>query len=366
MLRTRPTPAWGAVLALLAVVLLTAACGGSAAPATKSTAPSQSSPAAAPAQQDAPPAAASASAPAQAAPRELLKVRIGVPSIDTDALPVTVPLKKGYFADEGLDVEVIRIAANNAVTATTVGELELSTTIGSTVVAASQGYPLRVIAVVHGMPMDAVVGRRDARTLNDLRGGRMAVSSPGATIDLLGRAAVKQVGLEPDQDVAMLGMGEESNRYNALQLGQVDAAVLGPPVIYEAEAEGFPILADVGELVPIAMNGLVAHETTLRDRPDLVKRFLRAYIRGLQFMRQNRAETVRFVTEAEGLSDVAIAEKTYDRMLKAMSDDAMAPESTIARYVQLAKDAGRISNEAGGLASLDYTLTREAWREVQR
>jgi NitT/TauT family transport system substrate-binding protein len=214
--------------------------------------------------------------------------------------------------------------------------------------------------------MDAVVGRRDARSLNDLRGGRVAVSSPGATIDLLGRAAVKQVGLDPDQDVAMLGIGEESNRYNALQLGQVDAAVLGPPLIYEAEAEGFPILLDIGELVPIAMNGLVAHETTLRDRPDLVKRFLRAYIRGLQFIRQDRAETVRFVAEAEGLSDLAIAEKTYDRMLKSMSDDAMAPESTITRYVQLARDAGRISNEAGGLASLDYTLTREAWSEVRR
>src|SRR5688572_2911714 len=151
MLRTRPAPGWGAVLALLAAALLTAACGGSAVPAAKTTAPSQSSPAVAPAQQGAQPAADSASAPAHAAPRELLKVRIGVPSIDSDALPVTLPLKKGYFADEGLDVEVIRIAANNAVTATTVGELELSTTIGSTVVAASQGYPLRVIAVVHGM-----------------------------------------------------------------------------------------------------------------------------------------------------------------------------------------------------------------------
>jgi NitT/TauT family transport system substrate-binding protein len=311
-------------------------------------------------------APASASAAAPAATRELVKVRVGVPSIDTDALPVTVPLEKGYFADEGLDVELVRMSANAAVAALTVGEIELGTVVGSSVIAASQGHPLKVIAVVHGAPMDAIVGRRDARTLNDVKGGKIAVSSPGAVMELLSRAVVQQIGLEPGDDVALLAMGEESNRYNALLIGQVDAAILGPPVMFEAEAQGYNILADVGERVPIAVNGLVATDTVLRERRDLVKRFLRAYIRGLEYTRDNRAETIRAVREAEDIADPAIAERTYDRVMKAMSFDAMAPESSVARYVQLSKDAGRITNDAAALAALDYSVTREVWQETRR
>jgi NitT/TauT family transport system substrate-binding protein len=353
---------------LCAAVLVSVGCGGGGAPASSEPAGARA-PAAAPPVQSrdaAPPAAASANPTAAPVPRELVKVRVGVPSLDTDALPLLVPYKLGFFTQEGLDVELIRISASNAVTATTVGEMDFATVIGSSVVAASQGIPLKVIAVVHAAPMDAVVGRRDARTMSDLRGGRLAVSSPGATTELLGRAVVKQVGMTPDQDVVMLTVGEEPNRYNALQLGQADAAILGPPVIYQAEAEGFNVLADVGDLVPIAMNGLVATETTLRERPELVKSFMRAYFRGLRHIRENRDEMVRYVAEAEELTDISVAEKTYERMLRVMSDDAMAPESSLARFVQMGKDANRITNEAGALASLDYTLTREAWQEMRR
>jgi NitT/TauT family transport system substrate-binding protein len=374
---------WGGAVAGLLGVVLMVACGAPAAPAAKPAAPAAgagAAPASAPAAPA--PAGASAAAPAApAAPRELVKVRVGVPSIDADALPVTVPLEKGFFADEGLDVELIRLSANAAVAALTTGDrlrataagappttgdVELGTVVGSSVIAASQGHPLKVIAVVHGAPMDAIVGRRDARTLSDLKGGKIAVSSPGAVMELLSRAVVQQTGLQPDDDVALVAMGQESNRYQALQLGQVDAAILGAPVMFEAEAQGFNILVNVGERVPIAVNGLVASETVLRERRDLVKRFLRAYIRGLEYTRDNPAETIRAVGEADEIADPAIAERTYERIMKAISFDAMAPESSVARYVQLSKDAGRITNEAAALAALDYSLTREVWQEMRR
>jgi NitT/TauT family transport system substrate-binding protein len=298
-----------------------------------------------------------------------LKAKVGLPSIDIDALPIVIPQEKGFFAEEGLDVEVIRISANNSVVATFAGDLDFFTAMGSGITAAAtQGMPFKVIAVAHGTPMDAIVGRRDARTIADLRGGTIAVSSPGATMDLLSREVIRRAGMEPGRDVNTLSVGEEPNRLAALKVGQVDAAILGPPVIFEAEAEGYNVLADVGDAVPIAVNGVVATEETVRQRPDLVRRFLRAYLRGLAFMWDSRPETVRFIQDAEDIRDPALAQKSYDRMVKTLSRDGTVPDANVRSYVDLSILAGRLTADQApaAMATIDFAPVRAAAGEPRR
>src|SRR4051794_30186239 len=111
-------PAAPKVAAILcAALLLSGGCAGGGAPAGSAPAGARA-PATAPPVQSrdaAPPAAASGNPTVAPAPRELVKVRVGVPSLDTDALPLIVPFKLGFFTQEGLDVELIRISASNAV-----------------------------------------------------------------------------------------------------------------------------------------------------------------------------------------------------------------------------------------------------------
>ena len=128
------------------------------------------------------------------------KIRIGVPELNAQFVPLALAEKKGFFREDGLQAEVIRINPTVALAALVSGELDYWTVIGNSVAAAMQGVPLRVLACyVPGSP-SALIARPEFKSVPELRGKAIGLNTSGGALESIGRLIFKHFGLDPDRD----------------------------------------------------------------------------------------------------------------------------------------------------------------------
>lgn len=129
------------------------------------------------------------------------KVRIGVSNYNLSNLTVGVAQTRGFFKQEGIDVEIIRMNPNVATMALVSGEVGYTTLIGSVIGANLKGAKLKMIACSQDRTPLAFVGKPEFKSVKDLKGKTIAVGSYGSTPDIVARMVVKHFGLDPDADI---------------------------------------------------------------------------------------------------------------------------------------------------------------------
>jgi NitT/TauT family transport system substrate-binding protein len=127
------------------------------------------------------------------------KVRIAVSNPNMPNLTVAIAQQKGFFKDENIEAEIIRMNPNVAVTALATGDVDYCQLFGAVVGGAIAGLPIRIVAgYLDNWPM-TLIAQPEFKTLKDLRGKTLGISSFGATPDLAARMMLKQVGIDPEK-----------------------------------------------------------------------------------------------------------------------------------------------------------------------
>jgi ABC-type nitrate/sulfonate/bicarbonate transport system substrate-binding protein len=119
------------------------------------------------------------------------KVRLSISALDVSFLTAGIASKRGFFKDEGLDVEVIRIAANVSVTALSTGDIDYTMIFASVVRGAVRGLPMKVVASYMDSSTHTLIARPEFKSLKDLKGKTLGVSTHGATSDTVARMMFK-------------------------------------------------------------------------------------------------------------------------------------------------------------------------------
>jgi NitT/TauT family transport system substrate-binding protein len=152
------------------------------------------------------------------------KIRLSLSSSAVTLLPTFAAHDKGFFRDEGFDVELIHMPATLASTALMTGDLDYNGAATGVISAAVQGRPMKVLVFTVSRPLMFLVSRKEIREPRDLKGKKVAGSTPGASATLLAVQALRHVGLEPGRDVTILPMGgTAAGRLAVLESGAVDA-----------------------------------------------------------------------------------------------------------------------------------------------
>ena len=160
----------------------------------------------------------------------LKKVRMGSSSTNVSFLALYTALNRGFFKDEGIDLEIVFMPANLASTAVLNGDIDYNGAVTGTIGAAVQGRPMKVLLFTVSKPLLFLMGQKNITDLKQLKGKKIAGSSPGGSATLLANQALKQIGLEPGKDVSVLQMsGNAASRYAVLESGVVDASLLSVP-----------------------------------------------------------------------------------------------------------------------------------------
>ncbi len=291
------------------------------------------------------------------------KIRIGVPELNAQFAPLALAEKKGFFREDGLQGEVIRINPTVALAALVSGELDYWTVIGNSVAAAIQGVPLRVLACyVPGSP-SALIARPEYKSVPELRGKAVGLNTSGGALESTARLIFKHFGLDPDKEIKFLALGTSERRLSAMKQGLTAATMGSPPLDYLGKKMGFVVLARAHELFSYPTSGLVASVKKIKEKPDEIKRVIKAGIKANRYIRQNRESTIESMTEWTR-ADKEVATAGYESVLKLFNDDGSVPEKGLLLVIEELKKLGKVEREIAQSEVEDLSILKEAQKEL--
>ena len=293
------------------------------------------------------------------------KVRIAVANFNVTFLPAGVAAKKGFFRDEGLDVEVIRVSPPVSIAALMGGDIDYVMVLGSSVRAAVRGLPVKVLANFIDALTFGLVAQPGIKSVPELRGKTLGVGALGDSSDLAARIMIKHFGVEPDKEMKVLGLGPDSARLATLKERLIDVAIVSPPADTLGKKMGFNVLAKAHEIFRFAAIGLSASDKKIKERPEEVKRILKALIRANRFMRQDRPGTIQVLMEwAKVERESAVA--AYDDSAAVFNtNDGTIPEDGLRLVLEQAKKEAKVTRDIPLTEITNVSLLREAQRELR-
>jgi ABC-type nitrate/sulfonate/bicarbonate transport system substrate-binding protein len=292
-------------------------------------------------------------------------VTVAVPSQSMAQIALYGGQEKGYYREEGLDVELILMTAPVANLALIGGNVDFTTVPAAALNAALRGAPLRIIFNTFHKPMHWLYSRPQVREMKDLKGKRIGVDGLGGAMELLVQEILQRQGLKNEKDIHILGLGVQSNRYTALQTGAADAVILTFPFNFTAQQAGFRELVSFmkqDDMVQLA--GAIVTREPLSD-PSLVERFIRGTLKGLLYARANRAGAGSILARRIKIND-ELALRIYDLAHPGMSTDGTLQEEL--QQKELEQNLRRIgSKESPPVGKFfDFSLARKARAELDQ
>jgi NitT/TauT family transport system substrate-binding protein len=292
------------------------------------------------------------------------KIRISLTGFAGQFMTFPLAQKRGFLKEEGFDAEIIRISAAAGRAALTNGDIDYSTGIGGTAInGALSGVPVRVVACFVPAPVLGLVARPEFKTVQSLKGKTIAILISGGVAHFAARAMVRHVGLDPEKEMKYLAIGPPDARYAALTQGLVDAAILGPPLDFEARKQGFNILSRADEVMILPETGLVSSVKKIHDKPDEIKRVIRAGIKANRYIRGNRDGTIQFLSDWLKLNREAAA-ATYDSVVRVYNEDANVCDKGLRSIIDETKKTMKLSRDVPYSEVADLSILRQAEREL--
>jgi ABC-type nitrate/sulfonate/bicarbonate transport system substrate-binding protein len=220
------------------------------------------------------------------------KIRSAIPQANLNYLSVFVADAKGFFREEGLDNETVVISGPLSIAALLSGDVDFSGAGGSGMRAALKGAPIKGIMFQADKVTFYLVVDPSIKSAADLKGKKAAIGTPGDTQDRIITMFVERGGLSA-KDVIRIAMGADTNtRVMAIKTGAAQATTVDPGGLVFAQKEGLHSLGFLGDLFPMPFQGFVTAEKKLRENPGQIKRWLKAVIRGLMFVREKPEQSV--------------------------------------------------------------------------
>ena len=286
------------------------------------------------------------------------KIHVAAPSKSLTWFPAHLTREKGFYRAEGLDVDFVLMKPQVALQALITGDVGYTTALGSTMRAGIRGLPLRVVMTIADKPLFALMVRPGINSVEELKGKLLGISSFGASSDTLGRAVLRRYKLIPNQDVKILALGGGTNRLAAMKSGAIDAALIEAPYNVMLERDGFHKILFVGDLIPSPLAGFGTTLERIRKQPDEIQRLVRATLRGIQYAKTNRQESVKAIMKWAEM-DQPIAEGSFDMAVSSWSNSGVAnPQG-----VQIAMEEIRLEQKLEALPDPSKAFD---WSFVQR
>jgi ABC-type nitrate/sulfonate/bicarbonate transport system substrate-binding protein len=291
---------------------------------------------------------------------QLKKVRMAVPGYTISMISFFAAKMNGYYAAEGLDVELIATRAPTANLAVLSGSVEFSAVPLAGLTTALRGGPLKVLFVHFDKPQHELYSKRELQELKALRGRRIAVAGIGTIGDTILREHLNANGIDAGHDVTILGIGAPETRLASLLSGTVDAAMLIAPYTVNAKEAGFRdlvVFKDHNFVLP--SGGIVAREEILRSDPPMVEKFVRASVMGFLFSRENRAESIKILARNLKI-DEPTATTIYDSSRSTMTLDGGLSADTQKRMVAFFTKIAPSKDVAAADKVFDFSFLRRA------
>jgi len=230
-------------------------------------------------------------------------------------LPIRVAINRGFFRDQGLTLEPIFVRGGPiAITALVSGNVDYASVGGAQAPIRSnaRGLDLHIISSMSNYTNYTLLGSKDARTVEELRGKIIGVTGAGAFSDFAIRIYLKRNNLDPDKDATLRAIGGTALRALALEKGVIAAAPFSAEDTVRLLDKGFPMIVNLNEALRIPQSIFVTRGEVLQKYPETTKRFLKAVILGMQFAKHNKQEAIKIGYAAGLKGEPDVVNRAYD------------------------------------------------------
>ncbi|MBI3089494.1 MAG: ABC transporter substrate-binding protein [Candidatus Tectomicrobia bacterium] len=306
-----------------------------------------------------------AGAPARAAGKEVLTI----PAVTLSALPAWVAAERGYFTEQGLQIEVRRMRPDISIKGMIAGEVVYATAIGSVVRAAVTGVPVKAVMAYLTSALGVMMTKPEWKTIESLRGEPKQIigtESVGGTMEYMQRQFLRHFKLEPGKDVVLRVVGFAEQRAKALQAKVVDATIVIPPQDEFLKEQGFNEVVFGPDIIPeFLLGGLGTTVKKITEDREGVKKAIRASLKATNYINTESAGTIDIIAQWFQL-ERRYAEKTFARLKKAFPADGKVGDAAVLENIELAsqrlKDVGKVPVER----VVDFGLLNEVLKETKR
>jgi len=292
------------------------------------------------------------------------KIRVGVPQQVVHWMVFPLAQQKGFFKEEGFDAEIVQITGPSGRSALMSGDIDYYTTIAFIVQSAIVGLPVKVIAAYVNCPPFVLMSRPELKSAQDLKGKTMGIGAPpGSSPDVIAKLSLKHLGLNPDKDVKYVYLNSHERTYLALEQGLYAAGLIPPPFDFKGAKLGLNSLARAAEILTYPEDGLIATVKKIKEKPDEVKRVIRAGIKANRYIRTQREGTIQFLMAWQKV-DRETATANYDSAVRSFNDDGSPPEAGLRLIIDEAKKTAKVEREIPLTNVADLSILREAQKEL--
>jgi NitT/TauT family transport system substrate-binding protein len=262
------------------------------------------------------------------------------------------------FDKYGLDATVIFVSGSvRGIQAILAGEIPIGEGGGPGLTSArlAGGDVVAIAGNVNVLPY-YLVAQPSIKRPEDLKGKIGGTHIAGTTAEFALKVGLKKIGLEPNKDITLRVIGGSTERMIALQKGIVQFTVVTEAGKAQAEKLGYPTVVDMATLqIPFPQNGVYTSTKLIRDNPDLVRRYIRAYTEAIHYYKTHKEETIRIMKKFSRLDDRKVLEEAWDWHARFIPD---APYPPPEGYQLVLQDMAATNPKAAQANVKDYVDLR--------
>jgi ABC-type nitrate/sulfonate/bicarbonate transport system substrate-binding protein len=250
---------------------------------------------------------------------------------------------------------------NLATVALANGDIDFALNITTALQGTLQGLGLKLVLALNTRPLFSLVVRPEIKTNAELKNKVFAVNAFGFSQAILTEIHLQHLGLKTGE-YKLIAAGGTEGRLAAMEKNLAQGTLVPPPVNVKMENQGYRLMGNTADVISYPIIGLVTHENKIRSNPDVVERVIRASLRGLSFVRNNRVETVKTIMSWVKLNEKDAA-RAYDLSKEGFSKNGNVSDEDLSFEWNLLKEATKKTN-VSVTSARDLTILRKVQKEL--
>jgi ABC-type nitrate/sulfonate/bicarbonate transport system substrate-binding protein len=292
-------------------------------------------------------------------------VSVSYASFTASYMDHLVALERGYFAEEGLTLNSIRMGGGTATQSLVANKLDFSSSGSSALSAGIRGGPVKVVYTNISRPAyKLVTNNPEIRTAQDLIGKKIAINTHGDTGHLATLLLLKKYQVNASS-VLFIAVRTNDAKLPAFLAGAVDAAPLTAGEITKIGADKGRIFADLGTEIQLVYTGVAVSSRFLAERPMTVQRFMRGLAKGREYARRFKEPTVAIIAKHNALPPEALA-LDYDVALGSMTEEGWVSDGILKEEVKTRAELIKATGVPDLGTLFDYSLIRKAYADLKK
>ena len=303
--------------------------------------------------------------PTLAAAQSLQIANMAVPAKSFQMVIYPVAQQKGYMKEEGLDERVIFVAPTTSIQAMLGGDVHFTGAGSSALVSMARGNtPLKVVIATNDRVLQWLVTRPEITSPKDLKGKKIATTGVAAIATFMLKQILSKHGLDGNKDVTYIAV-ETGTQLPALLGSGFDAAVLSVEQRYVALDKGMREMFFMGNEVKNSWGTLATTDKLIKENPKMVGGFVRATLKALRYIRQDKEGTVAALLKFSAVSRQQ-ATRLYDDLIGTFTRNGAVDEETQKNDLNIIRQVTSSNETLPNARAYDFSFALEADQQLNK